>query len=137
MDALGQRISPGDIVATTESRLSGFNVEVVKRISANVVYLADRWSTGRKFKENLIVISEEQLIGYITKIFTNNQSVEGMVNEYDNNVGRYVDVPLADAIYMEVRKVLQTSRTIKNIPLGEYEPTELEKKALDEMLNRK
>lgn len=121
MDALGKTITPGDIIIVSDSRTTAFDIAIVKAIKPSVVYLANRYASIRKQKENTIVISEEQLIGFLTKNITENLR-NGVYEIYIHKMG-HIAFELNEAIQNRTRFWIRISRTLKNIPLDGYEAT--------------
>jgi len=138
-DAIGQKITPGDIVLYTNNSSSGYDIAIVKKLGkGNTVTLTSSYPS-RKDRENIIVISEEKLISYFREMFTRNtQDAEGLVayNEYNAETDRYqvINLPIEDVIQKRARNFIHQHRIIKGIPFGLYEPTNVEKIVLEKSL---
>jgi len=136
MDALGRELIPGELVIYTDPKSSGFSVTVVKNIKVNTVNLVNPgYGPSRKDKDNVIIITEEQLFTMMRKIVR--PDIDGIVRErkYIRNVnGEYIYENLEFTPEQKldnlVRPYIQLSRMIKNVDLEEYEPTPEEREKL-------
>lgn len=136
MDALGRELIPGELVIYTDPKSSGFSVTVVKNVKVNTVNLVNPgYGPSRKEKDNVIIITEEQLVTMIRKIVR--PDIDGIVRER-----KYIGLVDGEYVYENleftpeqkldnlVRPYIQLSRMIKNVDLEEYEPTPEEREKL-------
>lgn len=146
MDALGQEIQPGDFVVYTSPRSSGFRITIVKTIGNSRIKLVDpSYGPSRKDLENIIVVTEEQLISMKRRGITINEN--GMVSVrdfigYSRETGQYEyderEVAPEERLAELVRPYIQLSKMVKGEALeGEYEPTPEELEKLEKSLNKR
>jgi hypothetical protein len=138
MDFLGNEITPGSIILMSGTRSSGFSYGVVKKVGRGRVQLTSNWPS-RKDNDNVIVISEEQLIQGITASWMSRANENGMYvtqrytgrrDENNRPIHETVETPIQDKIREQCAKYIRQSREIKGEPLGEYAPT------LEELANQ-
>lgn len=138
MDALGREITPGDLVIYTGQKSSGFAVSVIKEVKASRVSLINPgYGPSRKEKDNVIVITEEQLINKMRASI--NLDADGMfrqqiwTRERDENgrpIYEHIEFTFEERLHDLTKGYIQLSRIIKQIPLEEYEPTPQEREKL-------
>lgn len=127
MDFLGNDITPGSIVIMSGTKQSGFEFGIVERVTKGRVFLTSSYPS-RKEKDNVIVITEEQLINSITSFWQNRADEDGnfVQRVWDRNAepgGRYVEVktPAEEKAFNQYSSLIFESRRIKGEPLEEFE----------------
>lgn len=127
MDFLGNEIVPGSIVIMSGTKQSGFEFGVVKRVSKGRVFLTSGFPS-RKDKDNVVVVTEEQLINSITSFYQNKADEDGnyVQRVWNRNIegrGEYVETrtPVEEKAFNQYSSLIYESRKIKGEPLEEFE----------------
>jgi hypothetical protein len=129
MDFLGNEIQVGSIILMSGVKSSGFRFAVVTQIGRGRVKL-DSYHPSRKDNDNIVVITEEQLINSVNLSWNQRANADGNIVEThwtgrrdENGRGIYDTTiyTVADRAFKEYSEIIRTSRKLKGEPLGEYE----------------